>query len=183
MTLRLTLALAMAAAATGAIAQPAGPPPRPGEASGAEMKARHEALKEQHLDDLRAVLRLRPDQEPALAAFAASHEPKRFEMKLPDPATTTHERLEAMGRHEAEMRARHDRMRQSLSKFYAALSPEQQKAFDALQRLRGPGGPGPMMGGGGPGGPGGGPAMSIMRHGPMGAPQHDGPGAPPEPPR
>jgi hypothetical protein len=148
----------MAAAATGASAQPAGPPPRPGEPSSAEMKARYEALKKQHLDDLRAVLRLRPDQEPALAAFAASHEPKRLEMKLPDPATTTPERLEAMGRHEAEMRARHDRMRQSLSKFYAALSLEQQKAFDALQRLRGPGGPGPMMGGGGPGGPGGGPA-------------------------
>ncbi|MEW5684899.1 MAG: Spy/CpxP family protein refolding chaperone [Pseudomonadota bacterium] len=155
MTLRLALALAIAAAATGAVAQPAGPPPRPGEAPSAEMKARHEALKKQHLEDLRTVLRLRPDQEPALAAFAASHEPKRFEMKLPEPGATTPQRLEAMGRHEAEMRAQHEQMRQALSKFYAALSPEQQTVFDALQRLKGPGGPGPLMMSHGPDGPGG----------------------------
>jgi protein CpxP len=181
MTLRLTLALAIATAASAAAAQPAGPPPRPGEPPSAEMKARHEAMRKQHLDDLRIVLRLRPDQEPALAAFIASHEPKRFEMKLPEPGATTPQRLEAMGRQDAEMRARHEQMRQALTGFYAALSPEQQKVFDALERLKGPGSSGPMILPGGPGGPGGANLM-IMRHGPMGGPGGP-PDGPPEPPR
>lgn len=166
MTLRLTLALAVAAAASAAAAQPAGPPPRPGEPPGAETKARHEALQKQHLEDLRTVLRLRPDQEPALAAFVTSHAPKRSEFRLPEPGATTPQRLEAMSRHEAEMRGQHEQMRQALSKFYAALSPEQQKVFDALERLKGPGGPG-------------GPGPMILRRGPPGGP----PDGPPEPPR
>lgn len=178
MTLRLTLALAIATAASAAAAQPAGPPPRPGEPPSAEIKARHEAMRKQHLDDLRIVLRLRLDQEPALAAFIASHEPKRLEMKLPEPGATTPQRLEAMSRQDAEMRAQHEQMRQALTAFYAALSPEQQKVFDALERLKRPGGPGPMMLHGGPGGP----DLMIMRRGPMGGP--GGPsGGPPEPPR
>ena len=174
--LSLTAALGMAlAASAGAVAaQPAGPL-GPGEAPTAEMKARHEANRKQHLDDLRAILRLRPDQEPALAAFAAAHEPKRFDFKLPERAATTPERLEAMGRHEAEMRAHHEDMGQATAKFYAALSPEQQKAFDALERLKGSPGPRPMMMmRDRPGGPGGHDLM-ILRHGPM--------ERPPEPPR
>lgn len=172
--LMLALAPAVLTLATAAVAQPAASPPRMHEAHGPEMKARHEAMRKQHVEDLKTVLRLRPDQEAALAAFVAAHEPKTVERKPPAPAATTPERLEAMARHEAEMRAHHDQMRQAMAKFYAALSPEQQKVFDALHRLKGHGGPGgPMMmhRQGMMMGPGGGP--HVMRHGPM-----DGPAPP-----
>lgn len=181
MTRRLILALAPAALAlaTLAHAQPAGPPHGP---PTGEMKARHEAMQKQHLEDLKTVLRLRPDQEPALAAFVEAHKPQFHEMKGPrDPkALTTPQRLEEMGRREAEMTAQHQRMRDALAKFYAALSPEQQKVFDALQRLKGPhggrGGPMMMMHGGP--GAGGGTRMIMMRHG-----DPDGPAPGHEPPR
>mgnify|MGYP001416533414 CR=1 FL=1 len=125
-----------------------------------EMKAHHEAMKKQHMEDLKTVLRLRPDQEAALAAFIASHEPQRMEMKRSaSGAMTTPQRLEEMARHEEAMRAAQARHREALSKFYAALSPEQQKAFDALHRLQGHGGGhGGMMMHGGRGGP-------MMMHG------------------
>jgi hypothetical protein len=179
---RMILAPALAALlATAAAAQPAahagagrmGPPT-------AEMTARHEAIKKQHVEDLKTVLRLRPDQEAALAAFVAAHEPRRFERKLPEPgAMTTPQRLDDMAKMEAEMAAHHREAREALTKFYAALSPEQQKVFDALQRLKGgPGGHGGrrmmLMGrGGGPD-----TIMMMGRHGPGG--RHEGPpGGPP----
>ena len=175
MTRRLILALAPAALAlaTLAHAQPAGPPHGPHGPPNAEMKARHEAMQKQRLEDLKIVLRLRPDQEPALAAFAAAHKPQVQEMKSPrEPkALTTPQRLEEMSKHEAEMTAQHQRMREALAKFYAVLSPEQQKVFDALQRLKGQH-RGPMMG------HGGGPRMIMMRHG-----GPDGPAPGREPPR
>jgi len=180
MTRRLILALAPAAAALATIAhaQPAAAP-RHGPPT-AEMKAGHEAMQKQHLEDLKTVLRLRPDQEAALAAFAEAHKPQIHEMKgarEPKPLTTP-QRLDEMAKHEAEMTARHERMRQALAKFYAALSPEQQKVFDALHRLKGPHG-GPMMAHGGPMmGHGGGPRMILRRHG---GPDSSMPGH--EPPR
>lgn len=179
MTRRLILGLVPAALALASFAhaQPA-PPSLRDEPPSAELKARHEALQKQHLEDLKTVLRLRPDQEPALAAFVEAHKPKWHERKGPaEPMPlTTPQRLEEMSRHEAEMRAHLDGMRQALTRFYAALSPEQQKVFDALQRLKGPrGGPGPhMMMMGMPGGPGEGPHMMIRRRG--------GPGDGPPPP-
>jgi len=171
MTRRPILALApfALAVATTALAQPVGAPPMHGgphaDLAGPDMKARHEAMRRQHMEDLKTVLRLRPDQESALAAFIAAHEPRIVKRDLPDPAAaqTTPQRLEAMARHEAEMRARHEEMRQALAKFYAALSPEQQKVFDALQRLKGPPGHGgPMMGDPMRSGPG---PHVVIRHG------------------
>ena len=166
MTRRLILGLVPAALALASFAhaQPA-PPALRDEPPAAELKARHEAIQKQHLEDLKTVLRLRPDQEPALAAFLEAHKPRFSERKgPPEPKPlTTPQRLEEMSRHEAEMRAHLDGMRQALARFYAALSPEQQRVFDALQRLKGPhGGPGPMMMGM-PGGPGEGPHMMIRR--------------------
>jgi hypothetical protein len=156
------------------MAQPPGPHGPP-DATPAEMKAHHEAMQKQHIEDLKIVLRLRPDQEAALTAFVASHEPKVFERRLSDPkAMTTPQRLDEMARHEAEMAGEHEKHRQALAKFYAALSPDQQKVFDALHRLQGPhGGRMEMMGRGGRG-------RFIMRHGPGGP---EGPGPHHEPPR
>lgn len=182
----LALALAPTLLVTAAAAQPAAPRAPRSEPS-AQMKSHHEAMRKQHMEDLKTVLRLRPDQEAALAAFAAAHEPKRIERRRPGPgAQTTPQRLEEMAKAEAEMAAHHKAMREALAKFYAALSPDQQKAFDALHRLQGHGGghggrrmmmhgPGGHMGGhGGPG------VVMMRRHGPGGAdragPDHDGPG-------
>lgn len=164
MTRRLILALAPAAMAlaTLAHAQPAGTP-HAAHGAGPDMKAHHEAMQKQHAEDMKIVLRLRPDQEAALTAFMEAHKPQTHEMKGPaDSKTlTTPQRLDEMAKHEAAMGAHHERMRQALAKFYAALTPEQQKAFDALQRLKGPHG-GPMMHGGQ-----GGPRMmmKMQRHG------------------
>lgn len=174
MTRRIALALAPALLApvllvTAATAQPAPPPPGHGPHDGppsAEMKARHEAMRKQHAEDLKTILRLRPDQDAALAAFMASHEPRRFERRLPDPGSqTTPQRLDEMARIEGEMAARHKERRDGLARFYAALSPDQQKAFDALQRLKGGHGGGRhRMMLGGPHGRGG-PDVFMMRHG------------------
>lgn len=165
MTRRLILALAPAALAlaTLAHAQPAGGP-HAAHAAAPDMKAHHEALQKQHAEDMKTVLRLRPDQEAALAVFMEAHQPPVHEMKgPPEPkALTTPQRLDEMAKREAAMSAQHERMRQALAKFYAALTPEQQKAFDALQRLKGPHG-GPMMMHGGHGAPR--MMMKMQRHG------------------
>lgn len=118
----------------------------------AEMKARHEAARKQRLEDLRTILRLRPDQEPALAAFVAAQQPAKRSMRRDRPSApmTTPQRLERMEARQAEMATRHEARRKAVATFYAALSPDQQKTFDALQRLQGPrakghGGPGKRM--------------------------------------
>lgn len=177
---RLFLVLAPTLAiATAALAQPAGPAGSPPAAMregphGEAMRAHHEAMMRQRLDDLRTVLRLRPDQEAALAAFMAAREPRRFDGKRAHPgARTTPQRLEEMARREETMRAAHQKKRDALATFYAALSPDQQKVFDALQRLEKGhhGRPGHGMGRG---------HGMMMRHGPGGHDAmtgHDAPGA------
>jgi len=164
MTRRLVLVLAPLLLATAAMAQPAGRHEHHG-APPAEMKARHEAMQKQRIEDLKIVLRLRPDQEAALAAFVDSHHRgERKELPKPDgKPLTTPERLDRMEKRHAEMTAQHERARQALAKFYAALSPDQQKVFDALHRLQGPHGGG--MGHGGRG-------RFVLHHGPGGPDGH-----------
>jgi hypothetical protein len=146
-----------------------GPP-----ADRAQMRARfqamHEAREKQHAQDLRIILRLRPDQEGALTAFLQSH--KRPEG--PPPAgrrgppgagpgvapMTTPQRLDEMAQREARHADMQRRHAEALRTFYAALSPEQRQVFDALQRMHGGhehGGWGGHRGFGGMGGPKGGP--------------------------
>lgn len=203
MNSRLLMGLAPAALllAIAANAQPPGPPPGAGArtvmmhrgAPGPEMKAMHEAMAKQHLEDLKTVLRLRPDQEAALQAFVASHHagdrrvmihrgPGGADAKGPDVAPpkpmSTPERLDEMAKHEEAMTAEHKKSRDALAKFYAALGPDQQKVFDALQRLHGPGGHMGARGGHGGGNMGGGPNVRRIeiRRGPGGGaptPGHD----------
>jgi hypothetical protein len=163
---RLIWALAPAALAfaTLAHAQPPGGPGGPvvrmihGGQDGAGFKAMHEAMMEQHMEDLKTVLRLRPDQDAALQALMAAHHPpeggpgaimRHDGPPRPPKAMTTPERLAEMAEREQAMAAEHEKMRAALARFYAALTPEQQKVFDALQRLQGGHGHGPggMMGG------------------------------------
>lgn len=181
----ISLAAALALTAAGAsFAQTGAAPgaPAPGGPHAGHMRGMHmdpAQMAERHAQHLRDALQLRPDQEPALRAFIAATAPKPGEWekmrKDHDAAQhlTTPERLDRMQAKMAEHEARFRAHAEALKRFYAQLSPAQQKAFDAMP-MHGPGmGMGHGMHGmhGGPGGHDG------MRHGPHGGPGH----APPPP--
>ena len=146
------LALAAAVALPAVAAAQAGPPPAgqphaQGRGMGEAMMQRREARRLQALHD---VLEIRADQESAFQAFAAALQPQHSEQppETTPPqqdmgALTTPERLDRMARmmadHEARRRARFDRVSGAVRTLYAALSPEQKRAFDALPALMGPG--------------------------------------------
>jgi hypothetical protein len=158
------------------------PPPAPG-AQGEEMARMHEHMRmreEMRVKALHDVLAIRPDQEAAFQAFAASMHPEhgpgmagrnepgggwRHEHEGDMAAMTAPERLEAMLKRFDERTAR---MRETLERhatavrgLYAVLGPDQKRTLDALPMLIGHGG---MGGAGGEG------------HGP-----HDGMMGPPHP--
>ena len=123
----------------------------------ARMEAMRQAHEQQRAQDLKTILRLRPDQEPALTAFLASHRPPDGMNGGPDghrgppghpqggppgagmTAMTTPQRLDMDARREAEISARRQKHVEALRTFYAALSPDQHQVFDALQRVEGHG--------------------------------------------
>ena len=107
----------------------------------AQMRARH-------ADDVALLIGLRPDQRPALDAFPATIMPPHGDREhgegrrpmgdMPTPPTGnegTLARLDKMSAHidraNAEAKQRIDATR----KFYAGLTPDQQRRFDALERL------------------------------------------------
>lgn len=107
--------------------------------------ARMEAHRRQRADELRAILNLRPDQEAAWSAFRAELEPGREGPPEPPPpidgesgdaARTTPQRIAAMERRITEREAEFRRRAKAILAFYAVLTPQQQRAFDALGRLR-----------------------------------------------
>jgi protein CpxP len=139
------LALALFAAAP-AFAQPAAPPAPDGMARHGhdreEMHKKMEAHRAAMAQDLRTVLKLRPDQEAAFAAFQASMAPPpRDERMKHDHAAmetlTTPQKLDMMQARMTEHLARMQKHIQAVKTFYAALSPEQQHVFDALARMHG----------------------------------------------
>jgi Spy/CpxP family protein refolding chaperone len=138
-----TLALAGALALTGATASLAQPAPadRPG---AVRMQRPDPAQRiERRAEHLRAALQLRPEQDAALRAFVETQRPpqgarqrmrgQRHEMAQ----ATTPQRLERQRERMAERQAQFDRRAQATLRFYAQLSPSQQKAFDALRPARG----------------------------------------------
>jgi hypothetical protein len=141
------LCLGLAAAATVGIAQeraaPAGPPgagqhPRPDRTKMfEEMRARHEKT----LHDL---LEIKPDQEAAFHAYLASiqREPGKDGWRGRDHASgampaplTTPERLDKMQARMAERQAMFQKTAAATKTFYAVLSPEQKRAFDAMPAM------------------------------------------------
>jgi hypothetical protein len=94
---------------------------------------------------LHAVLNLRPDQEPAFQAFVAATRPPEGRGKGMDHGDqavapmTTPQRLDRMAARMAERQAAFQRRADAVRRFYGALSPAQQRAFDALHALRGGG--------------------------------------------
>jgi hypothetical protein len=115
---------------------------------------------ERHAERLRAILQLRPDQEPALRAFIAAVQPTPEELQRREAARaqrgeasnlTTPQRLERRQARLAERQAAFARRSDAVKRFYAQLTPTQQKAFDALPMphggMRGRGGFGRGRGG------------------------------------
>jgi len=131
---------------------PPGPPPMaddgPGGPGGPPAMMRHQRLDpEAQAQHLRDVLQLRADQDGALKAYLdavapkdwTKDHPKREVVDTPRRPPTTPERLDREAEHLARAQKRIDATRA----FYAALSPSQKKAFDALGPMAG--GHGPMM--------------------------------------
>jgi hypothetical protein len=178
----LALAASLACLSTAALAQAAGgagPDRAPPTAEQREAwKQQHETRRREALEEqarrLHDILNLRPDQDAALHAFLTSMAPPRREdmrRERPDEAgkLTTPQRLDRMAQRLAERQTEFQTRAAAIRQFYAALSPEQQRAFDALpprmdgERPGGPRGPGEWghpgewpggMGPGEPGGPG-----------------------------
>jgi protein CpxP len=98
------------------------------------------AMMQRHAQKLRDALQLTPAQEPALQALLTSMKPPEgmgghMGMKEDHEAMakmTTPQRLEKMHARMTEHMAAFDQHAQAVTKFYAQLTPAQQKAFDAL---------------------------------------------------
>ena len=98
--------------------------------------ARMQARMDQHAAALKARLKLTPAQESAWTTFAAAHKmPADMMAKRADQAAleklTTPERLERMKALRSQHMAAMDQRDEATRVFYAALTPEQQKVFDA----------------------------------------------------
>ncbi|HRL54141.1 Spy/CpxP family protein refolding chaperone [Acidovorax temperans] len=135
----LTLpALAQTQAPAPAAAQAASAPAR----KAGDMAQRYQERMAQRQAALKEKLKLTAAQESAWTQFTAAMQPgerpARPDFKELDKLTTP-ERIDRM----RELRARHtaqaDKRDEAVKTFYAALSPEQQKTFDAEFHRQGPG--------------------------------------------
>jgi Spy/CpxP family protein refolding chaperone len=139
----------------GAAPPPAGAEPR------ADGMREHAEARAKALHD---ILNLRPDQDAAFQALQAAMRPSERMGDRHDKGAmeglTTPERLDRMAARMADRQAAFQRRADAIKQFYAVLSPEQQRAFDALPGLIG----GDRHGRHGPGGPGG-PGHSDGPHG------------------
>lgn len=149
----LFLAGLMAGAAMSALAQtpPAGPAGGPGGPGGEQRgmmrhgpvdPAKMQAMLAQRQAALKDTLKITAAQEGAWSAFTSSMQPpadmhkRRMAMRAEMDKLTTPERIDRMRALRAERDAEMDKRADATKSFYAALSPDQQKLFDA-QRMRG----------------------------------------------
>ncbi|MDP3228693.1 MAG: Spy/CpxP family protein refolding chaperone [Acidovorax sp.] len=106
-----------------------------------------------HLAALKSDLKLTAAQEPAWTSFTTSMQPGERTARLDRqdvPTLTTPERIDRMRALRAQHAAEADRRGEVTKTFYATLTPEQQKTFDAKAH-RGGHRMGGMKGGGGEG--------------------------------
>jgi len=130
--------------------------PRHQQADRADRFERMQAHRAERLAALKEKLKLTPAQEGAWSTFTAAQQPPARPAGPPGAERaefakmTTPQRLDRMQAMQAERSAMFAKRADATRSFYATLSPEQQKTFDAesMQRF------GPR-GAGGPGGPGG----------------------------
>lgn len=127
----------VAAGATFAQAPAAAPPAT----AQKPMKRQHDPA--QHAQRLREALQLTPAQEPALQAFIASHEQHRAHRgdrraeRQAQANLTTPQRLDRMAARMTERQQAFAQHAAAVKRFYAQLTPAQQKAFDAMHQGRG----------------------------------------------
>ncbi|RAK59294.1 hypothetical protein DJ021_05490 [Phenylobacterium hankyongense] len=158
-----SMALAGALVFASAGASLAQPPAAPAADARGHAEGRHgqrpdpAQMAERRAQRLRDALQLRPDQEPALRALVAAsarppgeHE-RRGGERGEARALTTPERLDRMQARLAEHDARFRQRAEATKRFYAQLSPTQQRAFDTLHEGRGEHGGHGMRGGKGHG--------------------------------
>lgn len=124
------------------------PPAATAQADGGAPKAQHkrmnraeriermQARRAQHLAALKEKLKLSGAQESAWASFTSATQPpagaRPQRMDRAELAKlTTPERLERMQARHAERSARFAKRAEATKSFYAALTPDQQKTFDA----------------------------------------------------
>ncbi|VWX59389.1 LTXXQ motif family protein (fragment) [Burkholderiales bacterium 8X] len=136
-----------AEAQVGAPNAQAAKPNHHGRADRAARFERMKAHRAQRMAALKDKLKLTPQQESAWSSFASANQPPA----RPDGANlrghraemaklSTPERLERMQARQAERSARFTKRIEATRTFYAALTPEQQKTFDAESVMRfGPG--------------------------------------------
>lgn len=141
----LTLTTAAVAAAQDGPPPPGMPTMADGGPGGPEGGRHPRFDPEAQAQHLRDVLQLRADQDGALKAYLAATGPKdwgkdrpgRDRPDGPPKSLTTPERLDRETEHLTRAKARIDATRA----FYAALSPSQKKAFDAVGPMGGDQGP------------------------------------------
>jgi len=122
--------------------------PQRHEADRAERFERMQAHRAQRLAALKEKLKLTPAQEGAWNSFTAAQQPpaRPAGHRAEFAKLTTPQRLDRMQARQAERSAMFAKRADATRSFYATLSPEQQKTFDAesMQRFghRDAGGPG-----------------------------------------
>lgn len=172
----LVLAGLLATVGAGAMAQtppapPAGSPPAAGKPAGPHEgrmghrdPAKMQAMIAKHQAELKAKLKITPAQEGAWTSYTASMQPPAHgarptpEQRAEFDKLTTPQRIDKMKemrtQRMAEMNTAMDKRGEATKTFYAALTPEQQKTFDAEHKKhgmrhggpRGQGGPAPQKG-------------------------------------
>jgi periplasmic protein CpxP/Spy len=127
---------------------------------GPAQAQRWEARRAEHARLLHDALAIRPDQEPAWQAFQSAMTPPRPPNEIAENRSggeehlTAPERLDRMAERMHRRDAEFEQRAAAIRRFYAALTPTQQRSFDALAELgrHEPGhGRGRMHEGGGPG--------------------------------
>lgn len=130
--------LALTGFAAGAQPAPAGPGPGTGMPGHAAMMQDRMAHMQQRIaardTALKQILQITPAQEGAWDAWVAARHTQRPQRPAPGEFAqlTTPQRLDRMRELRAERNAAMDRRADATKTFYAALTPSQQKAFDAL---------------------------------------------------
>jgi hypothetical protein len=161
---RLLLATLLAASSAVAMAQT--PAPAAGDASAtassaagehhgrkdnkdrAEMRQRMAERHAHHMAELKTALQITSEQESAWNTFAAAMQPPATPPNLAASRAefqklTTPERIDLMQKRQAEREAAMKQRADAVKAFYAQLTPEQQKTFDAQTSHFGPHGGGP----------------------------------------
>ena len=141
----LLATLGASAMAQGAPATPAAPPSPSESRMGKHDPAKMQAMMAKRQAELKAILKITPAQEGAWTAYTAAMQPPASMHARPTPEQraemdklTTPQRIDKMrdmrAQHMTEMNATMTRRGDATKALYAALTPEQQKVFDAEQK-------------------------------------------------